>query len=131
MAKHNEIGKIGEDIATNWLISQKFEILERNYLRKIGEIDIVARGTLGIHFIEVKSVSYGTEEELQYAVSYETWRPEENVHNEKIRRLKNAIQTWVHENSYDGMFQIDILTVRIVTDEKFAQVEVIENVIFE
>jgi len=131
MAKHNVIGKIGEDIACNWLESKNFQIVERNYLKKLGEIDIVARETEKIHFIEVKSVSYGTKEELEYAVSHETWRPEENVHREKIRRMKNAIQTWINENSYDGMFQIDILTVRIVTDDKFAQVNVLDNVIFE
>ncbi len=145
MAKHNEIGKIGEDLATEWLISNGFQVIERNYRKKWGEIDIVAldsdrvaslsngqaRGTLGIHFIEVKSVSYGTKAQLRYAVSHETWRPEENVHREKIRRMKNAIQTWILEKKFKGRFQIDILTVRIVEKDKFAQINVLDNVIFE
>lgn len=131
MAKHNVIGKIGEDIACNWLISNDFQIIQRNYLKKLGEIDIVARETAKIHFIEVKSVSYGTKEELEYAVSHETWRPEENVHREKIRRMKNAIQTWLLENKYKGRFQIDIMTVRLVVEGKFAQVNMLDNVIFE
>lgn len=132
MAKHNVIGKIGEDIACNWLISQKFTVIERNYQKKLGEIDIVARGTDGcIHFVEVKSVSYGTREDLKYAISHETWRPEENIHHEKIRRMKNAIQTWILENKYIGRFQIDILTVRIVEEDKYAQIYMLDNVIFE
>jgi putative endonuclease len=132
VAKHNVIGKIGEDIAEKWLIQKGFTIIERNYLKKWGEIDIVARGTGGkVHFVEVKSVSYETKAHLEHAVSHETWRPEENVHREKIRRMKNAIQTWVLENKYKGEFNIDILTVRIVQHEKFAQVNMLGSVIFE
>ena len=138
MAKHNQIGKIGEDIACKWLISKGFTIIEQNYWKKFGEIDIVARlpgrqaGVTGkIHLIEVKSVSYGTNGDLEYAVSHETWRPVENVHKEKQRRLKNAIEVWLLENKYVGEWQIDIMMVRIVPREKYALVEVLDNVIFE
>lgn len=131
MARHNEIGKIGEDIAVKWLIREHFTILERNYLKKFGEIDIVARETDFIHFVEVKTVSYETIEELEYAVSHETWRPEENVHDYKVKRLKRVIEAWLFERKYKGAFQIDIITVRLVTDQKYARVKMIENVIFE
>jgi putative endonuclease len=131
MARHNEIGKIGEDIAVKWLIREHFTILERNYLKKFGEIDIVARETDFIHFVEVKTVSYETIEELEYAVSHETWRPEENVHDYKVKRLKRVIEAWLFERKYKGAFQIDIVTVRLVTDQKYARVKMIENVIFE
>lgn len=131
MAKHNEIGKVGESIAAKWLLSRNYSVIEQNYLRKYGEIDIVARETGKIHFIEVKSVSYETKSNLEYAVSHETWRPEENVHPKKMRRLGNAIQSWILEHKYGGEWQIDIVTVRIVPREKFAQVNMIENVIFE
>ncbi len=145
MAKHNEIGKIGEDIAKNWLKSKGFYVIRQNYWKKFGEIDIVARpsgrqarGTNKLHFVEVKSVSYETKDQLDYAVSHlpdrqagGTWRPEENVHSEKIRRMKNAIEAFLHEYSYKGLFQVDIVTVRMVPREKYAQVKMIENVIFD
>lgn len=132
MAKHNEIGKIGEDLATKWLSDRKFLIIQRNYNKKWGEIDIVARRTdKKMHFVEVKSVSYETRYDLEYAVTHETWRPEDNVHREKQNRMKRAIQTWMLENKYKSEFQIDIITVRIVLDEKFARVHMVDNVIFE
>ena len=131
MAKHNIIGKIGENIACEWLKSKGFIILEQNYLKKFGEIDIVARETKKMHLIEVKTVSYETREDLDYSVSHETWRPEENVHKEKQRRLKNAIAVWLSEHRYKGEWQIDILTVKLVPREKYAQIKIIGNVIFE
>jgi len=132
MAKHNEIGRIGEDIAAQWLKKKQFEIVEQNYLKKYGEIDIVARETDGkIHFIEVKTVSYETKQKLDWAVSHETWRPEENVHSDKIARFKRVIETWILENNLKSEWVIDIITVRVVPREKFARVKLIGNVIFE
>jgi putative endonuclease len=132
MARHNEIGKIGEDIAAEWLASRGMTVIEQNYSRKWGEIDIVTRGTEGVvHFVEVKSVSYETRAQLDYAVSHETYRPEDNVHRNKQDRLKRAIQTWILDKKYNGEFQIDIITVRLVPREKFARVKYMENVVFE
>ncbi len=132
MAKHNEIGKIGEDIASEWLKNRGFEIIERNYLRKWGEIDIVARETSGkMHFVEVKTVSYETRQDLDRAVSHGTWRPEENVHRDKQSRMKRAVETWLIENGYEWEWQIDILAIRLVPREKYATMKYLENVVFE
>lgn len=132
MAKHNEIGKIGEEIAENWLIQKGFTIIECNYLRKWGEIDIVSHGTTGkIHFVEVKAVSYETKAYLDYAVSHGTWRPEENVHKAKQQRFKRAIQTWLLEHKYAGEWQIDIIAIRMVPREKYCRVMLLDNVVFE
>ena len=132
MAIHNEIGRMGEGIAAKYLESHGMAIIERNYRKKWGEIDIVARETSGkIHFVEVKSVSYETKSDLEWAVPYETYRPEERVHKHKQERLKRAIQTWLVENKYKGEFQIDILIVYLVPREKYARVKVLENVIFD
>jgi putative endonuclease len=153
VAKHNEIGKIGEDIASKWLTDKGFLIIERNYLKKWGEIDIVARlpaarlsgrqGQAGetaekVHFVEVKAVSHETKRELEQAVSHlptgqagGTWRPEEKVHKDKQDRLKRAIQTWLAESKYEGEWQIDVIAVRVVPREKYCTVKYLENVIFE
>lgn len=132
MAKHNEIGRIGEEIASNWLKKRGFEIFERNYLKKWGEIDIVARETTGkTHFVEVKTVSYETRELLNKAVSHGTWRPEENVHRDKQARMKRAVETWLSENRYGGEWQVDVIAVRVVPREKYATVKYLENLVFE
>jgi len=129
----NEIGAYGEQITVNYLTRKGFTILDVNYLKKWGEIDVVARETQGsrhvIRFVEVKTVSYETKAALQYAVTHETWSPEDNVHYKKIQRLNRTIESWLLENNCDLEWQIDIAAVRIVTREKFATMNYIANVI--
>ena len=124
------IGNYGEQIAVNYLKSKGFEILNRNYLKKWGEIDIVTRRTGRIHFVEVKTVSYETKQQLNTSVSRGTWRPEDNVHPEKIKRLSRAIESWIMENNYQDVWQIDVIAVKIVLSEKFASVKYLPNIIF-
>ncbi len=50
-----EIGNIGEDYVCSYLIKQGYEIVERNYRIRGGEIDIIAVNTDYIAFVEVKS----------------------------------------------------------------------------
>ena len=128
---HNkEIGDLGETIASNYLIKKGYLIIERNYLKKWGEIDIVARGTDNkVHFIEVKAVSYETKLKLDEAVTRRTWRPEENVHPYKLKKLNRAIESWLIDMNYNGEWQIDVIGVRIVSREKFATVKCIANVV--
>lgn len=133
--RKNEIGAYGETIAVKYLNKLGHTVLSQNYLKKWGEIDIVTRETLNneeiVHFVEVKTVSYETKSQLERAVSYGTWRPEENVHKKKIERLHRTIQSWLQENKYDGSWQIDVIAVRVVPREKYATVKYLPNVIFD
>ena len=131
--KKNQVGAYGEQIAVKYLKNKGFLVLEVNYLKKWGEIDIVARETVGnkqiMHFVEVKTVSYGTKVALDYAVTHETWNPEDNVQFKKIQRLNRTIESWLMDNSCELDWQIDIASVRIVTRDKYASVKYIPNVI--
>lgn len=131
----NQIGALGEEIASNYLKKRGLSIISQNYLKKWGEIDIVARETIEnkniIHFLEVKTVSYETRQDLEKAVSHGTWRPEENVHFKKIQRLSRTIESWLMENNYQEEWQIDVLAVRIVPREKYATVKYLPNIVID
>lgn len=51
----NPIGKKGEDIAYEYLVKKGYIILERNYRKSYGEIDIIATKDNILVFIEVKT----------------------------------------------------------------------------
>src|SRR5688572_16916868 len=112
------LGDIGENIACDFLKKRGVEIVERNYLRKWGEIDIVGKKVAIIHFVEVKSVTWET-----------NYRPEENMHPWKLKRLYRAIQTYLLENRIDSDWQLDLVTVRINESTRKARVEVLENIV--
>ena len=140
-----KIGDLGESIACKYLENKGFSIIERNYSRKWGEIDIVARGTHRIHenrevshetsevvhFIEVKSVSYETKSLMERTVTHETWRPEELVHDFKLNQIRKAAETWTAEHNWLGEVQVDVVAVRMVPREKYASVKYLSNVIAE
>lgn len=116
-----KLGDIGENIACDFLKGKGFEIIERNYLRKWGEIDIIAKKSGAVHFVEVKSVTHGT-----YTDGY---RPEDNMHPWKLKRLARAMQTYLLDRKLDCDWQLDLVTVKMDQQTRKARVEIIENVI--
>lgn len=50
-----DIGKRGEDFAANFLRKKGYRIIERNFKKRYGEIDIVARDKDILVFVEVKT----------------------------------------------------------------------------
>ncbi len=122
-SKHKKkIGNLGENIACRFLVKRSFKILDRNYSKKWGEIDIVAEKEGILRFIEVKTI-----------VSYETdrYRPEENVHYQKLKRLSRVIQTYLLDKkvSYETEWQIDILAIFLDIENKKARFRFTENII--
>lgn len=125
-SRNKEIGNLGEDIACRFLMKRGFKLITRNYLRKYGEIDIVVEKETKIHFVEVKTVS-------RSYVSHETWgdhRPEENVHHNKIQRMRRVIQVYLSEQvSPETEWFFDIVTVLLDREAKKAKVSFMENII--
>lgn len=121
--KKQKIGQIGENIACMFLKKHGYAIIDRNYRKKWGEIDIVAKKDRVLHFIEVKSVSY--------KVNHETHQPEENVHPWKRKRLARAVQTYILANkvSDETEWQIDVLAVFLDFNRRKAKIRTTKNII--
>jgi putative endonuclease len=128
MAKHNDIGLLGEGIATKFLAKKGLKILERNHWRKWGEIDIVACDTSGIlHFIEVKSTSRDYNP-TGIGQTLDDWDPKEMVHSNKIKRLRRVIQTYILENDVDE-WVFDVVIVYINKRTHTAKCKYIKDIV--
>ncbi len=148
MAKHNKIGEMGESIAAKYLKNKGFSIIDRNYRRKWGELDIIAQKDLVLHFIEVKTVSRKSfgghfEQEIN------NYRPEDNMHPWKLKRLRRVLQTYLLESHFSTPFaqgyggskkasrdknkeiewQFDLACVFLDQEKRVAKVKFIENLI--
>lgn len=116
-----------------YLKTKGFRVLERNYLRKWGEIDIVAEKGQLLSFIEVKSVSRENGSRLAHRATAEggTYRPEDNVHPAKLKRLHRVIQTYLLDRKVPDSreWRIDVACVYLDFSTRKAKVEILENVI--
>ncbi len=124
-----KIGRTGEDIACKFLVRRGFSILERNYWKKWGELDIIVEEHKVIHFVEVKTVS---RENLNNISSYnDDYRPEDNIHKWKLKRLSRTIQTYLFEKdiSEESDWKFDVIIVFLDTKRKTAKVRFLENII--
>ncbi len=128
-----KIGRIGEDIAVKYLENKGFEIVEQNYRKKYGEIDIIAQKGRILHFIEVKSVSCENLSDFGVNVSRVTdqHRPEDNIHYKKLKRLSNTLQVYLFEKFPKDQpeWSFDVITVRLSIETRKARVKFLENLI--
>ena len=112
-------GAIGENIACVFLERKGYAIIARNYLKKWGELDIVAEKDKILHFVEVKSVT-GT-----------SYRPEENVHDLKLKKIRRMIQTYLAEKGIVSETEFCFHVICVFMNEKTrkARVKWIKDVI--
>lgn len=129
VSKNQKTGELGEDIAVRFLMKHGYEILERNYTRKWGELDIVAIKDNVYYFVEVKSVIVPPDV-LNEKSSGTFFRPEENMHHYKIIRLRKIIETFLLSRRLGGVeWHLNLLLVYIDIINKKARVRTVDNII--
>lgn len=125
-SKTQRIGEFGELICQKYLLSKGYNILDRNYTKKTGEIDIIAVKSKKLHFVEVKSVSCEKNQRID-----ELYNPAENMTPEKINRIRAVVNCWLAENkskyvSYET--QLDLYLIYIDRMNIKHRVKKIENI---
>ncbi len=121
MAKHNDIGRLGEEIAERFLRNKGYFILDKNYKKAFGEIDIIARKKLVNEIISkfkrIYHIIIGEKKlinklfmardvifECSPTYFFEVkstgvpdlgYRPEEHINKDKIKRQRNIISHYI------------------------------------
>jgi len=140
--KHLKIGRIGEDLAVKDLKSRGFKILDQNYWKPYGEIDIVAKKNDIIHFVEVKTVTRDyfnvnlqkfSEGKLRQVNrgTFDDYEPEDNMHLWKRQRLGRVIQSYQQEKGMgeDSDWQCDLVSVYVDSKSNLLKLEYLEDII--
>ncbi len=100
MAEHNELGKLGEELAVEFLRKNGYEILETNWTFQKAEIDIIAKKENILAIVEVKTRS-----------SIEFGLPQDFVKPKKIQLLVKAVDAYVVEKDLDIDVRFDIIAI--------------------
>jgi putative endonuclease len=142
-----KLGDLGEKIAVDYLKKQGYQILERNFQKPWGEIDIITRNNKDknktLIFIEVKTrkkfdinmTNNRHNKDINginrvYQMSY---FPEENVSFQKQQKLIRTAQTYLLEKNYpsETPWQIDVIAVELNLQTRKADLRHIKNAIWQ
>ena len=112
--KAKDIGKLVEDMAVKFLLEKGYEIIERNFLKPFGEIDIIAKDKDKdfLVFIEVKArknINFGF--------------PREFVNGSKIKKIQDVAQIYMMEkNLFGAKIRFDVIEI-IFDNYKITHIE--------
>jgi putative endonuclease len=122
------IGEVGENFASAYLEANGYTVIERNYLKKWGEIDIIAKRKGKLHFVEVKSVTREFDSVTHVTGNY---RPEDNMHPWKLQRLSRAVQSYLLDRnvSDETDWQFDLITVYLDKNKGLIKTELLEDIV--
>jgi putative endonuclease len=124
-----KLGILGEKIAQKYLEKKGYQILDKNYSSKFvsgpqrGEIDIVAKKSDIISFIEVKTLEDSGE-------PFSSISPEEKFNLAKKRKIIKMAEGWLIEKKipFDSQWQIDVISIKINLEDKKAKILYFSNV---
>lgn len=117
MAEHNELGKLGEELAVGFLEKNGYKIIETNWRFQKAEIDIIAQKENTLAIVEVKSRS-----------NADFGLPQDFVKPSKIKLLVKAANEYVTLKNTDADVRFDIIA--ILKDGKKFQIEHIEDAFY-
>lgn len=105
-------GRLGEDLAVNFLMEEGHEILFRNYRTKAGEVDVITLFDAYLVFVEVKArtnISYGY--------------PYEAVDYRKQQKIIKTSYLFLQKHKYDNyQIRYDVLEVYL-SEKKIRHIE--------
>ncbi len=105
MSDNIKRGKEGEQLAADFLVQKGFEIVERNYRHKQGEIDLIVKKANWLIFVEVKARS-----------SYAFGHPEEFVDYKKVKTILEVADHYIYKTDWQGNVRYDIVSVKLKRD---------------
>lgn len=100
MAEHNDLGKLGEELAVEYLQKDNYLILQTNWVFQKAEIDILAQKGNVLAVVEVK-----TRSSLDFGL------PQDFVKPKKIQLLVKAVNEYIVQNDLDVEVRFDIVSV--------------------
>ena len=119
MKKYNlQTGKLGEEVAKNYLEKRGYKILEQNYKTKYAEIDLVCRQGNELVVVEVrtkKGEDFGS--------------PEESLNRSKMQKLRLNTESYVFRKKWQGPYRVDAICIVLKQDNVVERLNYYQNIV--
>jgi putative endonuclease len=116
MSQHNEVGKIGENLAKEFLEKQGYKIIEQNYKTKYAEIDLVAQNKKCLIFVEVRT-----------KIGEDFGTPEETINRKKLRKVQRNALAYAAFKKWEGPLRLDAICIVLKPDYTVERLAHYEN----
>lgn len=114
----NPTAKLGEEIAVNYLKNKGYKIIERNFRKGYGEIDIISVHQNILVFVEVK-----TRTTMLYGGAIEA------ISSQKIKKLLKTVQFYKFINpKLPDALRIDAILIDLNSNKEIINFKHIENI---
>ncbi|KKP32611.1 MAG: hypothetical protein A2312_00575 [Candidatus Staskawiczbacteria bacterium RIFOXYB2_FULL_32_9] len=124
MSQHNEVGKLGEDLARKYLEDKGYKILEQNYKTKYAEIDLVAE-KLEELFEKPKLVFV----EVRTKIGEQFGSPEDTLDKRKLWKVLQNAKFYSAFKGWQGPERIDAICIVLHPDFSVSRITHHENII--
>ena len=124
MTRLSEIGFIAEGYVAQYLESRGYNILDHNYRKPWGEIDLIAEKSGTVRFVEVKAVSREIGDDFSREMDY---RPEELIDTRKLRKLARTSALYMESRRDKREYQIDAIGVILDKIKRIARCRFFEQ----
>jgi putative endonuclease len=121
-----EVGNLGENVACEYLRRHGFTIRDRNYVKKTGELDIVAERDSTLCFVEVKTVL--VHNFISEKNTSDDYDPSLNLHEAKVRKVARTGEWYVLEKKWEGEWQVDGILVWLRRRDGMARVSYLQQI---
>ena len=105
-----EIGYLGEELATKYLKEKNYEIIQRNFICRQGEIDIIALDKTKKELVVI---------EVKTRTNNKYGNPSESVNENKQKHIYRTAEYYTYKNKLDKMLiRFDIIEININISKK-------------
>ena len=118
---------MGEAIAAEYLKRRKHTLVDTNFVRKTGEIDVITLENDTLHFVEVKSVLVDEFPVVQGID--DAYDPSVNIHEAKVKKVARTAEWFVAEQEWEGEWQVDGCLVWLRRRDGMARVSFLEQIV--
>jgi putative endonuclease len=116
--KHNETGKLGENLARKYLEDKGYKIIEKDFKTKFAEVDLAAIKNEELIIFEVRTKR-----------GEEFGSPEETLNKKKLQKVYLGARILASTRKWQGPMRIDAVCLVLKPNDDILRINHYENII--